>query len=110
MMAAAKEVSEGKEIYSARGGGGKQIEKPAAEKSQLYETPAADVGTDQTQHDVRDATEAAPARNLSRQPSGNEAEQKPRDEAVRFEPDANRLLCKHVCSEHRASRRNKNCI
>jgi len=49
------------------------------------------------------AAESAAARNLSRKPARDQAKEKPRNKAVRFEPDSNRLLREHICGEHETS-------
>src|SRR5712691_5447501 len=96
-------MRDGDENHRAERGRRQRVQKTASEESELYENPAADVGTDQTKHDIRDATEAPAARDLSRQPSRDQAKKQPRDEAVRPEPNPNRLLRKNVCNEHASS-------
>src|ERR1700674_85610 len=107
---AAEKVRDGDENHGTQGGGRKRVQKAPAENSQFGENPAAKEGSDQPQNNVRDATEAAAARNFPGEPTGNQAKEKPGDEAVRFEPDSDCPLCRHLCGEHEASFGNKDCI
>src|SRR6266849_3382952 len=99
MAVAAEEMRDGNEDHSAQRGSRKRIQKSAA-----------NVGTNQAKHDVTDAAETTAAGNFSGEPSGNQAEQKPRDETVRLKPDSKGLLRERICREHEASFRNKDCI
>ena len=80
LAAATKKMRDGNKNYGAQRGRSQRVKEAAAKNSKLGENPASDVRTDQTKHDIRDAAETASASNLSRQPSRDQAEEKPRDE------------------------------
>src|SRR6266850_5829599 len=100
IVTADKEVGDGDENDRTQRCCSQRVEESAAKNSELGEDPAAEVGANQAEHDVCDAAEAAAARNLSSEPSGDQTEKKPRDDPVRFEPDSNGPLCRHLSGEH----------
>jgi hypothetical protein len=83
-----EEMGDGDKDYCTKRSRGKRVPEAAAEDSQLGENPAADKGTDQAQNNISDAAEAAAARDFSREPAGDQAQEKPRHNAVGFEPDS----------------------
>lgn len=86
-----------------------RVKKSTTENSQLRKDPAADVGTDQAKDDIRDASKPPAPGNFSRKPSCHQAEEQPRDEAVRLEPDSETLLQEQVCGEHETSKVTTDC-
>src|SRR5258708_4038560 len=98
-------MSDGDEDDGAEGCRGQREEKTAAKDSKLGENPAADERTDQAKDDIRDAAKAAAARKLSGEPSGDEAEEKPGNQAPRppFDDDRS-VLNQCEVREHAASR------
>src|SRR5947207_15919269 len=86
-----------------------RVKKATAEHSQLRKDPAADVVTDQAKDDIRDASKPPAPGNFSRKPSCHQAEEQPRDEAVRLEPDSETLLQEQVCGEHETSKVTTDC-
>src|SRR6266436_1467720 len=81
-IVAGKKMGDGDEDYRAEGGRCKRIEEPAAKNAQLGKDPSAQIRADQAEHDIRYTAEAAAARNFSREPPGNQANQQPIDEPV----------------------------
>ncbi len=110
MIAAASEkMCDGNKDDSSESSSRKRIPKASAKDAQLDENPAANKGANDSEDDVRNASEPAAARNFSREPSCNQAEEQPRNETVRLEPDSEALLKEHVCGEHEASKANTDC-
>src|SRR6266436_7586000 len=81
-IVAGKKMGDGDEDYRAEGGRCKRIEEPAAKNAQLGKDPSTQIRADQAEHDIRYTAEAAAARNFSRKPPGNQANQQPIDEPV----------------------------
>src|SRR6266481_1519038 len=81
-IVAGKKMSDGDEDYRAEGGRCERIEEPAAKNAQLGKDPSAQIRADHAEHDIRYTAEAAAARNFSRKPPGNQADQQPIDEPV----------------------------
>src|SRR5712664_2723858 len=104
-----EKMRDGNENHGAQRCGREGVKKSAAENSQLHKNPAADVGADQSQNNVRDAAVAAAARQFPREPSGHETEEKPGDEVVRLKPDLHRTLSDFLRSKHETSCGNKDC-
>src|SRR5260370_38725207 len=104
-----KTMGSGTYNWRAERCGRRGVKNPPAENSQLHEAPAADVGADQSQNNVRDAAVAAAARQFPREPSGHETKEKPRDEVVRLKPDLHRTLRDFLRSKHETSCGNKDC-
>ena len=67
-------MRDGHENNRSQRGGRQRVEKAAAEDSKFRENPAAEVRADQTQNNVRYASEAAAPRKFSREPAGNHRE------------------------------------
>src|SRR6266850_2383207 len=103
IVTADKEVSDGDENDRTQRCCSQRVEETAAKNSELGEDPATEVGTNQAKYDVRDAAESAAACDFAGEPSCNQAEKKPRDDPVCFEPDSNGSLCRHLIGEHEAS-------
>src|SRR5207253_8938121 len=109
MIAAGKKMRDGYENDRAECRGGERVKKSAPKNSEFGKNPSADVGTNQAKHNVRDASKSASTRNFSCEPSCHQAEEQPRNEAVRLEPDSETLLKEQVCGEHEASRASTDC-
>src|ERR1700731_5405178 len=86
---------------------GKGIEKTPAEDAKLDEDPAADERADDAEDDVGDAAVTAAAREFPGEPSGDEADDNPADDALLPADDYDALLdeieiagkqCKHCAS------------
>src|SRR6266581_1128197 len=110
-MIASEKMRDRDEDDRPKCGGGKGIPKAAAEDPQLDENPAADEGANDSQNDVRNAAEAPAPRNLSCEPSGDQADQQPSPESVRHcNPDTPKLdqhsqrYCRHSASWHMVTR------
>jgi len=82
MRIAGEKMGDRDENHSAKGCGSKRVPKAEAVNVELYENPATDEGTDQAKNNIGDAAEAAAARDLPREPSCDEANQEPADDAV----------------------------
>jgi hypothetical protein len=83
-----EEMSDGHKDYGSKRGRGKRVPEATAKDSQLGEDPAADKGANQAQNNICDAAEATAARDFSSEPAGDQAKEKPRNDAVCFEPDS----------------------
>jgi hypothetical protein len=103
IVTADKEVRDGNQDDSAESGSRQRVKKSASKNSEFDEDPSAEVGADQAKHYVSDAAKAAAARDFSRQPSGDQAKEQPRNKTVRLEPDSDCLLRKQICREHETS-------
>ena|SRR5690242_2299148 len=109
MIAAGKKMRNRYENNGSQRRGSKRVKKSTAENSEFHKDPSADVRTNQAEHNVRDASKSASTRNFSCEPSRNQTEEQPRNEAVRLEPDSKTLLKKQVCGEHEPSKANTDC-
>src|SRR5215471_20540048 len=67
------------------GCGREGVVKVAGHDAEVVEQPTAEHGTNQSEHDVRDATVAAAAKCKPREPASNQSYQEPRPEAVAAE-------------------------
>src|SRR5437660_12211178 len=103
VISAAEKMGDGNENNGAERGGSERVEKSAAKNSELSENPASDEGANYSKNNVRDAAEAAAARNFSSEPSSYQTEEKPGNKSVRFEPDSKTLLREHKRREHEPS-------
>jgi hypothetical protein len=100
-------MGNGDKNYSAERGCRERKEKAAAEDAKLRKDPPADYGTDQAEDDVRNAAEATSTREFSGEPTGDEAEEQPSDDATRPPlDDDSSLLQKNEEREHAISRDN----
>ena len=110
MIAAASEkMCDGNKDDSSESSSRKRIPKASAKDAQLDENPAANKGATDSEDDVRNASEPAAARNFSREPSCNQAQEQPRNESVRLEPNPETLLKEQVSGEHKAPKVNTDC-
>jgi hypothetical protein len=105
-----EKVCDGNKNDCAESGGRERVQKAAAENSEFHKNPAANVGPDQSQNNVGNTAKTAAAPNLSREPSGNQSKEKPRDKAMGFKPDPNRSLRYRLINEHEASYWEEYCI
>ncbi len=82
MIAAASEkMRDGNKDDGSESSGRKRIPKASAKDAQLDENPAANKGANDSEDDVRNASESAAARNFPREPSSNETNEKPAGKA-----------------------------
>jgi len=87
-------MGNGDKNYSAERGCRERKEKAAAEDAKLRKDPPADYGTNQAENDVRNAAEATSTREFSGEPTGDEAEEEPSDDATRPPLDDHSSLLK----------------
>jgi hypothetical protein len=87
------------------GSGCEGIEKAPAEDAKLHEYPSADEGADNSKNYVRDAAEAATARDFSGEPSGDQTDDDPAPESAgECDPKTARLVQRaHQKDGHSAS-------
>jgi len=76
-LTAAEEMRDGDENHGAEGGSRERIPEASSEDSKLGKNPAADEGANDSKNNVGDAAKAAPARDFSRKPSRDQADQQP---------------------------------
>src|SRR5260370_25343852 len=79
-VTAAEEMGDGNKNHCAQRCSSKRVPKAAAEYSEFHENPTANEGANDSKNNVRDAAEAAAARDFSSEPSGNQADQQPADD------------------------------
>src|SRR5260370_16575125 len=79
-VTAAEEMGDGNKNHCAQRCSSKRVPKAAAEYSEFHENPAANEGANDSKNNVRDAAEPAAARDFSREPAGNQADQQPADD------------------------------
>src|SRR6202521_1492151 len=79
LIVAGKKMRDRDEDHRAERGCGERIEEAAAQNAQLAKDPAAEIGADQAEHDIRDAAKAAAAREFSGQPPGDQSDEQPID-------------------------------
>src|SRR5260370_27443693 len=77
---AAEEMRDGNKNHCAQRCSSKRVPKASAEYSEFHENPTANKGAYDSKNNVRDAAEAAAARNFSREPTGDQADQQPADD------------------------------
>src|ERR1700674_2803212 len=75
LIMARKKMRDGDEDHRAQRGRRERIEEAAAKNAQLAKDPSTEICAYQTKHDVREAAEAAPARNFSGQPPGDQSDE-----------------------------------
>src|SRR5260370_10454119 len=79
-VTAAEEMGDGNKNHCAQRCSSKRVPKASAEYSEFHENPTANKGAYDSKNNVRDAAEAAAARNFSREPTGDQADQQPADD------------------------------
>ena len=83
--AAGKDARDRYEQDRADRGGGEAAKEPKRDDTQARENPAADYRADETQNNVGDAAEAAAAGDGTGEPSSDEADENPPEDAVGFD-------------------------
>src|SRR6266699_6344889 len=110
-MIASEKMRDRDEDHRPQRCGGERVPETSTKDLQLHKNPAADEGANDSQNDVRNAAEAPAPRNLSCEPSGDQADQQPSPESVRHcNPDTPKLdqhsqrYCRHSASWHMVTR------